>query len=159
MSSLGLPDLLPGYARRYVSASGGCVDVHETHGKLELRQNLPVAVFLADRGEAVRLLPVAREPGIKSPDAARNGVTWEFKVPESGTRNALDKALRDGSKQAPCVLLKLPADINLSVLQVALVDRVQRTVAIQEVALLLGNRLISFSRQAILTGTFRNELP
>ena len=158
VSGLGPVVLLPGYARRYVSARGGCVDVHETHGKLELRQNLPVAVFLADRGEAVRLLPVSRVPGVKSPDATRNDVTWEFKVPETSTRNALDKALRDGSKQAPCVLLKLPAGIDRLVLQVALVDRVQRTAAVQAVAVLLGEQLLSFSRQAILTGAFRHEL-
>ena len=95
-----LPDLWPGYARRYVSANGGCVDVHDTHGKLELRQNLPVAVFLADRGERVRLLPVSREPGSKSADATRNGIEWEFKAPAGRTANAIDQALRGANRQA-----------------------------------------------------------
>ena len=98
MSSFGLADLPPGYARRYVSANGGWVDVHETHGKLELRQNLPVAVFLADKGEQVQLLPVSRLPGSTSADASRNGVEWEFKNLESVTANAVDTALRNASK-------------------------------------------------------------
>ena len=40
--------------------------MHETHGKLESRQNIPVVLFLAARGEQVRLLPVLRIPGSKA---------------------------------------------------------------------------------------------
>jgi len=78
-----LPGPEPGYARRYVGETGGCVDVHETHGKQELRQNLPIAVFLADLGERVCLLPVVRVPGTKSADASRDGIMWEFKTLEA----------------------------------------------------------------------------
>ena len=50
--------LLPGSFRIFQGANGAFVDMHETHGKLESRQNIPIALFLAARGERVRLLPV-----------------------------------------------------------------------------------------------------
>ena len=158
MSSFGLPDVLPGYARRYVSASGGCVDVHETHGKLELRQNLPVAVFLADRGEAVRLLPVLNLEGVKSADAARNGVEWEFKSPEGKTANAIDKALRGGNRQAARVLIEVSADFDRILLEQAMHSRVRRALNIAEVAILRPPTLYHFARQEILNDTFRGKM-
>ncbi len=68
-----LEDSLPGYFRLFQGADGSFVDMHETHGKLESRQNIPIALFLAVRGERVRLLPVLRVPGSKCPDATRDG--------------------------------------------------------------------------------------
>lgn len=76
-----LADLLPGYFRIFQGIDGSFVDMHETHGKLESRQNIPIGLFLAARGERVRLLPVFDLRSVKSPDAIRNDVEWEFKVP------------------------------------------------------------------------------
>ena len=157
MSGL-LPDLLPGYARRYVSASGGSVDVHETHGKLELRQNLPVAVFLADRGERVRLLPVSREPGSKSPDATRNEVAWEFKNLENPTANAVDTALRHASRQADCVLLAVPTLMKSALLEQAVFDRLRRSANLAEVAILKNGELYQLTRAEVLQNTFRGRM-
>lgn len=148
-----------GYFRVFEHPSGGLVDVHERHGKQESSQNLPVAIFLAARGEQVRLLPVSDLPGIKSPDAARDGVVWEFKIPEGRSANTIDKALRDGSKQAARILLKLPADFDRQRLSLALVDRVQRTSAIQEVAILMADKLLQLSRLEILANAFEQRLP
>ena len=47
--------------------------MHETHGKLESRQNIPIALFLAARSEHGRLLPVLDLRNVKSLDAFRNG--------------------------------------------------------------------------------------
>ena len=69
---------LTGYFRLFQAADGSFVDMHETHGKLESRQNIPIALWLAARGERVRLLPVLRIPGTKCADATRDGVEWEF---------------------------------------------------------------------------------
>ena len=153
-----LPDLLPGYARRYVSANGGCVDVHETHGKLELRQNLPVAVFLADRGERVRLLPVSREPGSKSADATRNGMEWEFKAPAGRTANAIEQALRGANRQAAYVLVAVPSDFDLRVLEQALFLRMRRAANLEGVAILRPDALYEFTRREILDDTFRGKM-
>ena len=41
--------LLPGSFRIFQGANGAFVDKHETRGKLESRQNIPIALFLAVR--------------------------------------------------------------------------------------------------------------
>ncbi|MFC6224693.1 hypothetical protein ACFP2F_15705 [Hymenobacter artigasi] len=114
---------LPGYFRVFQGGDGSFVDMHETHGKLESRQNIPIALFLAARGERVRLLPVAAVSGEKSPDATRNDIFWEFKKPSAISRNAIDKALRDGSRQADRILLWLPNEFPLKLLEDGIYDR------------------------------------
>lgn len=153
-----LPELLPGYARRYVSSTGGCVDMHETHGKQEMQQNLPIAVFLADRGEHVRLLPVLRIPGSRSADAARSQDEWEFKVPERPTANAIDQALRNANHQAARVLLKVSVELSLPLLEQTIYSRVRRADNISEIAVLLADELYHFFRQEILNNTFRGKM-
>ncbi len=153
-----LPGLLPGYARRYVSANGGCVDIHETHGKLELRQNLPVAVFLADRGERVRLLPVLDLQNVKSPDATRDGVAWEFKAPVGRTANAIDQALRGANRQAAYVLIAVPSDFDSRVLEQALFLRMRRAANLKGIAILRPGALYEFTRREILDDTFRGKM-
>ncbi len=130
--------------------------MHETHGKLESRQNIPIALFLAARGEQVRLLPVTAAAGAKNPDATRNGIAWEFKKPSAVSRNAIDKALRDGSRQADRILLWLPDAFPLHLLEDAIYDRSQRTSNIVAVAVLLGQALRTFSRQEIISNIFRS---
>lgn len=105
-------NLVPGYFRVFQGTDGSFVDIHETHGKLESRQNLPIALFLAAWGERVRLLSVLDLRGVKSPDAARDGVEWEFKVPEGRTANAIDKALRGASRQAARVLTQVAEELD-----------------------------------------------
>jgi len=151
-------NLLPGYFRIYQGAAGSFVDMHETHGKLESRQNIPIALFLAARGERVRLLPVLDLHGVKSPDATRDGVAWEFKNPESQSANAIDKALRGANKQAARVLIQLAADFNRHVLEQAIHSRVRRTANILEVAILFADSVHHFSRQEILNDTFRGKM-
>ena len=119
-------NLLPGYFRIFQGTDGSFVDMHETHGKLESRQNIPIALFLAGRGEPVRLLPVLRDPGSRCPDAIRNELAWEFKVPEGRTANAIDQALRGANRQAARVLIKVPEGMNYHVLEQAVHGRVRR---------------------------------
>lgn len=147
-----------GYVRVFENPMGGFVDVHENHGKQESRQNIPIALFLAARGERVHLLGVQEEAGRKNPDATRNEIIWEFKTPEGRSANAIDKALRDGSRQAACILLKLPADFDPELIEHGMYNRVQRTPAILEIAVLLDVRLFSFPRQVIVSNEFRGTI-
>lgn len=147
-----------GYTRVFENPRGGFVDVHENHGKQESRQNLLIALFLAKQGEQTCLLGVQPEAGKKNPDATRNGVVWEFKMPEGRTVNAIDRALRDGSRQAARILLKLAADFNPEAIEDGIYNRVQRTPAILEVAVLLDDQLVNFHRQAIVSNEFRGLL-
>ena len=148
-------ELLPGYFRVFQAPNGGFVDMHETHGKLESRQNIPIALFLAACGERVRLLPVSAATGAKNPDATRNDIIWEFKKPSAISRNAIDKALRDGSRQADRILLWLPKAFPLTWLEDGIYDRSQRTPNIVAVAVLLGQALYTFSRSERVSNRFR----
>ncbi|TDN40353.1 hypothetical protein E4631_11585 [Hymenobacter sp. UV11] len=135
------------------------MDIHENHGKQESRGNLPIALFLAQQGECVCLLGIVDKPNVKSPDATRNGVIWEFKIPQGRTENAIDKALRDGSRQASHILLQLPADFNRNFLEGGIYNRTQRTEAIAEVAVLMDEDLYTFGREMIITNAFRGVIP
>jgi hypothetical protein len=137
--------------------NGSFVDMHETHGKLESRQNIPIALFLAGRGEQVRLLPVLRVPGIKCADATRDEVEWEFKVPEGRSFNAINKALRGANRQAARVLIQVDEEFDRQVLEQAMYGRLRRAENIIEVAILLAETLYHFTRQEILTNTFRGK--
>ena len=150
---------LPGYFRLFQGATGSFVDMHETHGKLESRQNIPIALFLAARGERVRRLPVDSTSGMKNPDATRDDRIWEFKKPSAISKNAIDKAIRDASRQADHVLLWLPAEFPLTWLEDSIYDRTQRTPNIVEVAVVVGQALYSFSRQEIVGNSFRGVMP
>ena len=132
--------------------------MHETHGKLESRQNIPIALFLAARGEKVRLLPVLDLCNVKSPDASRDGVEWEFKVPQGRGANAIDKALRDANRQAARVLIQVAEEFDLHVLEQAMHGRVRRAENILEVAILLVDVLYHFSRSEIINNTFRGKI-
>lgn len=153
-ASDGLP---PGYFRLFQGVGGGFVDMHETHGKLESRQNIPIALFLAARGEQVRL-PVLRIPGSKCPDATRDGVEWAFKVPEGRTGNAVDKALWGANRQAARVLIQVAKEFDRSLLEQAIYERVRRAENIVEVAILLADALHHFARPEILNNTFCGKM-
>ena len=132
--------------------------MHTSHGKQEVRQNRPIAGFLADRGERVRLLPVLNLENIKSPDATRNGVEWEFKSPEGRTFNAIDKALRGANRQAARVLIQVSAAFERPVFEQAIYNRVRRATNIQEVVILIAAGLFHFSRAEITDNTFRGKM-
>ena len=132
--------------------------MHETHGKLESRQNIPIALFLAARGEQVRLLPVLRIPGIRCADATRDEVEWEFKVPEGRSVNAIDKALRGANRQAARVLIQVNEEFDRHLLEQAIHNRLRRAENIVEIAILLSETLYHFTRLEILTNTFRGKM-
>ena len=153
------PDTLrPGYFRVFQGIGGSFVDMHETHGKLESRQNIPIALFLAARGEQVRLLPVLRVPGIRCADATRDEVEWEFKVPEGRSANAIDQALRGANRQAARVLIQISEEFDRQLLEQAIYNRLRRAENIVEVAILVSETLCHFTRQEILTNTFRGKM-
>ena len=149
---------LPGYFRLFQGNDGSFVDIHETHGKLESRQNIPIALFLAARGEQVRLLPVLRVPGSKCADATRNEVEWEFKAPIGLTVTAIDNALRGASRQAARVLIQVAEEMHCHLLEQAIYGRVRRAENIVAVAVLRAGVLYHFTREQILDNTFRGRI-
>ena len=52
------------------------------------------------RGETVELLPVSTQQSVKSLDATRDGMAWEFKTPKtSNGKNATQSAIKHASVQ------------------------------------------------------------
>ena len=148
----------PGYFRLFQGVDGCFVDIHETHGKLESRQNIPIALFLAARGEQVRLLTVLDLRNVKSPDASRDGIEWEFKVPEGRTANAIDRALRGANRQAARVLIQVAEEFDCQLLEQAVHGRVRRVENILEVAILIADALHHFTREETLNNIFRGRM-
>ena len=136
------------YERVYRSATGaGYVDVHPAHGTQELAANLAIAIELANRGEAVCLLPVVE--GSKNLDATRNGLPWEFKTPvTANAKTALQRHVSDASAQGATrvlVLLNRRMTLDGVIAGLKLAFLPERAKKITDLCLLLPNGdLLSF---------------
>jgi len=118
------------YDRQYNGKKGGAVWVNNLHGADELKDNMAIAKFFADRGDLVTLMP-SIDPNsptqismrkmtlpdnlVKSKlnaDAQINGRTTEFKTNYEGTVNSLKMQVRKGLKQAQDVVVKVGKDMK-----------------------------------------------
>ena len=91
-----------------VSADGNAwIIVGRRHGADELAQNMEVAQQLMQRGEQIVLLPA--HAGVRTPDALRNGVAWEFKQLRSARNipRAIEKSLLQKKGQAARFVLHI----------------------------------------------------
>lgn len=136
--------------------NGGFIVVHNNHGKLELAQNKIIANLLSRKGTGVALLE--NVPGIKSADAALNGIEWEFKTLSnySNLQNAIDLAIRSGAKQAANVLLHIDGNYTKDAVIRGVTGRVKRNRNVKFIAILFNDgRLIKLSRTQILNGEWK----
>ncbi|RKR83201.1 SPP1 gp7 family putative phage head morphogenesis protein [Mucilaginibacter gracilis] len=130
------------YDRQYSSDKGGSVWVSNLHGAGELKDNLAIAKFYADRGDMVTLMP-SIDPNspsqlalrkmtlpdslVKSKlnaDAKINGRTNEFKTNHEGTVNSLKMQVRKGLKQAQDVTIAVSNDTKPARIKKAIKDQV-----------------------------------
>ena len=79
-------------------------------------------------------------------------------MPEGRTAIAIDKALRGANRQAARVLIQVAEELDLQLLEQAVYGRVRRAANIVEVAILLSGALHHFTRQEILSNTFRGKM-
>ena len=139
------------------ASSGGSVLVHVWHGANELQQNLEVAWQLMRRGERIVLLETIK--GLRTADATRNGVEWEFKR-LSNAKNiprAIEKAVLQKKGQACRFVLHIMQPYSNSQLTNGLYKIVCNSAPadFQEIALLFADgRLVSLSRQEIENKNF-----
>ncbi|RZK40707.1 MAG: hypothetical protein EOO61_06365 [Hymenobacter sp.] len=152
-----------GYTQIYQGKEGCYVQVHATHGKQELADNLRIGQHLANQGERVRLLPIDSTPGTTNPDATRNDTIWEFKTPDSvsgknGTQNALKQASAQGREK---VLIELSAAYKIADVVNGLKAAFQpgRAKSIQQVDLMLPDgQTINFTADQLRNHSFINRL-
>lgn len=141
----------------FVEASQGFLVAHPRHGQNEWEENKDIGRLLAERGEAVVLLP--NQVDRPSPDALRGGDEWEFKTVKSQeVSRAIQHALRRGKKQSPhilCLVLNTSAKNYELTLGIYRAVRFDLAAQIRRVAILFPNgRLIEMSREEIRNTTF-----
>ncbi|MGI4734922.1 MAG: hypothetical protein ACRYG7_07050 [Janthinobacterium lividum] len=152
-----------GYTLVYQGEGEGYVQVHATHGKQELSDNLRIGRHLANQGERVCLLPIDSTPGTTNPDATRNEVIWEFKTPDSasgknGTQNAIKQA---SAQERENVLIELDAAYKVSDVINGLKAAFQpgRAKSIQQVDLMLPDgQTVNFTAAQLLDRSFIDRL-
>jgi hypothetical protein len=105
-----------GYKREIIGK--GWIDIHGDAIKASgFKENYAVAQKEAMDGNQIKILPEHKGEGLsewKNPDYLRNACLWELKNP-NGSKSSIDRAIREGQKQAPNLIIQAPktADRNL----------------------------------------------
>ena len=143
--------------------SGGYVRQHPNQSKLEWVNNLRTAVFLAKRGYKVWLLPVSTMPGIRSADAwlENENIFVEFKLCQTPSASAIDKAIQKAKRQAPYILLEIDCEMDPQILITGVEDRCQRAEnqdVIVEIWIVWGNDLLKFTLEEVINKSWREVI-
>jgi Contact-dependent growth inhibition CdiA C-terminal domain len=118
---------------------------------------------LAKLGYKVWLLPPNDLPNVRTADAwlEEENLIIEFKHCQTPTSSAIDKAIQKAKKQAEYILLHIDCEITLSNLMDGVENRTQRpenVLAIKEIWLIYQGKLYIFSREEIVTKSWRKAL-
>jgi hypothetical protein len=139
-----------------VETENGTVYVHPNHGKPEYAENLIMAKWRANEfGEQVVLLPNTGNGTSADSYNLTRKVIEEFKVNLTGTINSIDRAIRDGAKQANNIIIELRSDMNVSDFTDAITDRVNRCGKLEMLRVKIGNCEALYSRGEILEPNFK----
>lgn len=128
---------------------------------------LETAKTLADNGQKVIMLPHIdtdtdwqRElrkiclpdsvPDRKNVDTMINGKLVEFKYTEKPTANSIKRHIRDGSKQADIVCIRMGGRLKTAELKAAIKNRVQQADNVKEVWIVQSGKLKKYLRTDIL---------
>jgi hypothetical protein len=120
------------------------------HGKAEKTSNIKVATYIADKhNHEIDLLPRGKK---KSADAFNRtlAIEQEYKVNSTESINAIDKAIRDGSKQAENIVLWIESDMSLGKLSTAIMSRVRRSDPVKSIMIVIKGKDATYSRSEIL---------
>jgi SPP1 gp7 family putative phage head morphogenesis protein len=103
-----------GYKRERI-AKGSWVDVHQDiKQRGEFPENHRVAKTIAKSGEyKIKMLPVHTRNKWKNADYLIGSELWELESLSGIKRSAVNRALRNGGKQAPNVILHIPQDADI----------------------------------------------
>jgi hypothetical protein len=143
--------------------TNGYVYLHPEQNKTEKTHNIFVGVFLAKIGYKVWLLPPNDLPNVRTADAwlEEENLIIEFKHCQTPSSSAIDKAIQKAKKQAEYILLHIDCEISLNNLIDGVENRTQRPeniLIIGEIWLIYRERLWKFSREEIVTKSWRKAL-
>lgn len=143
---------------KVIDTENGKVYLHPAHGKTEKAENIEFAKWRANAyGEKVILIP--NPPRVKSADSYNitRRCFEEYKLNKTPTYNAIDRAIRDGSKQANNLIFDIKSDISIGDLRNAICDRVNRC-SVEVIRIKFGDMEATYSRNQILKHDFKIKL-
>ena len=120
----------------------GRVRQHNTQSEDEKEENKSIAVYLAEKhGYFIDLLAkIDDKPHVKNPDSFNHslGYLQEYKDNTGNTYSSYDRAIRDGRKQAPSLVIRLQDDTDFTVLARAMNARCKfvKTNPVSEITLI-----------------------
>ena len=139
-----------------IPVRNGKLRIHEKHGKNERKENIKVGTYLAEKhGYEIDL--IENPDGEKSADSFNRtlGCFQEYKVNGKATVNAIDMAIKSGSKQANDLVLWIDSDIRLEDLAAAIRPRVIRTGRITHITIVRNGKDKRYSREDIIAEGFK----
>lgn len=149
-----------------IGKDGGELLIHPLSDKTHA--NRVIGEALANTGHKVKLLPDIQPEqkqlrkellpkGVKenkNPDAMIDGHIFEFKTLRKNTYNAVSQELKYAGKQSDYVLLNIEGVIDQTIMNRAIRGRIKMKENIKEVWVMLGGKLVKYTREFILSDEF-----
>lgn len=133
--------------------SGGFVFRHLKSDKDELAFLTKTGTNLASTfGDAIIIRERGEMDGVKQPDFKINEQKAEAKELKASSVNAVDKNLRNGSKQANHVILVIPKGIKRNELIATILKRTNRLNNLELLTLIFEGKTTRWTREEILNG-------
>ena len=148
------------YKKVYTGKKGGFVSVHSSHNAKEVKNNIAVGKFLADKGNEIMLLDYVE--GRKNPDALINNKVADFKSIETPTKSALQNCIKSAAAQKVAIaVVSIPKDLSndniVHALYASLFD-IKRNKTINEVWFLKGKKLFITKRVDVISKKLKKVL-
>ena len=147
------------YSREVVGK--GWVDIHKDVPKSkEFKQNYAMAKLEAARGDRIKILPEHKGKNISgwsNPDYLRNASLWEYKT-AVGTNTSINRAIREGQKQAPNLILSIPETANRQIVIDTIISRFRSTTnpaQLRNLVLYHGQKRSQWSAEFIIKGLIK----
>ena len=139
-----------------IDTENGILRVSSMHGKDERAENINIAAHFTNKyGHEIDLL--ARVEGKKTADAFNKslGYEQEYKTNRKATKGAIDSEIRDASKQANHIVLKINSGISEELLERGIKGRVNQEPHIESITIIRNNNDQKFTREQIMNKKFK----
>ena len=142
-----------------VPTENGRVRQHRSQLDDEKEKNVEIATYLANKyGHKIDLIPrVDNVYKHKNADAFNHtlGYKQEFKVNSTNTLNAIDMAIRDGSRQANSIVIRLDSNVSFENIAASARARFRRKGSLKEIILIMQSTDARYDRETILSEGFK----
>ncbi len=138
-----------------VPTKKGQLKVSSKHGVNERTENIEIASYFTNKYEhKIKLLAVSNKE--KTADAFNEtlGIKQEYKRPTRATKNAIDKAIKDGKKQADHIVLDIVLDFDDETLKRGIKGRVSQAETVKTITVIRKGNDKTYTRNEILSADF-----